>query len=197
MGCRKNVQRKKVQTKEKKPYTPFPPPQQPSKVSLLAPRACILLAPACSADRCLILFRNGSLILPSERHEACVGSTEHGPTLCLQSNVARLLLTFAALACSAVPPKGPLSPYHRALVGHGEHPRSVSARVPVVYLPSPVVLQVDLQLESGEYFLSASKRQAKSRAEKDQKQSEKAEERKQQREAAFVPPKVSRHWVPV
>lgn len=29
---RKNVKQKKVKSKEKKPYTPFPPPQQPSKV---------------------------------------------------------------------------------------------------------------------------------------------------------------------
>lgn len=31
---KKNVQQKKVKSKEKKPYTPFPPPQQPSKVDL-------------------------------------------------------------------------------------------------------------------------------------------------------------------
>lgn len=30
---RKNVKQKKVKSKEKKPYTPFPPPQPPSKVS--------------------------------------------------------------------------------------------------------------------------------------------------------------------
>lgn len=30
---RKNVKQKKVKAKKKKPYTPFPPPQQPSKVS--------------------------------------------------------------------------------------------------------------------------------------------------------------------
>lgn len=30
---RKNVKQKKVKAKEKKPYTPFPPPQQPSKVN--------------------------------------------------------------------------------------------------------------------------------------------------------------------
>ncbi|ERN07793.1 hypothetical protein AMTR_s00012p00142410 [Amborella trichopoda] len=30
---KKNVKQKKVKVKEKKPYTPFPPPQQPSKVS--------------------------------------------------------------------------------------------------------------------------------------------------------------------
>ncbi|KAF5444352.1 hypothetical protein F2P56_036836 [Juglans regia] len=29
---KKNVKQKKVKTKEKKPYTPFPPPQQPSKI---------------------------------------------------------------------------------------------------------------------------------------------------------------------
>ncbi|KAL4651989.1 hypothetical protein ACB092_01G200500 [Castanea dentata] len=29
---KKNVQQKKLQTKDKKPYTPFPPPQQPSKI---------------------------------------------------------------------------------------------------------------------------------------------------------------------
>lgn len=29
---KKNVQQKKVKAKEKKPYTPFPPPQQPSKI---------------------------------------------------------------------------------------------------------------------------------------------------------------------
>jgi len=32
---RKNVKQKKVNSKQKKPYTPFPPPQQPSKVRQL------------------------------------------------------------------------------------------------------------------------------------------------------------------
>jgi len=33
--CRKNVKKKKGKGKEKKPYTPFPPPQQPSKVRIV------------------------------------------------------------------------------------------------------------------------------------------------------------------
>ncbi|KAK6149507.1 hypothetical protein DH2020_017032 [Rehmannia glutinosa] len=74
----KNVKQKKVKTKEKKPYTPFPPPQQPSKI--------------------------------------------------------------------------------------------------------------DLQLESGEYFLSDTKKQAKKWQEKQEKQAEKIAESKKKREEAFVPP---------
>ncbi|KAJ4962587.1 hypothetical protein NE237_022526 [Protea cynaroides] len=76
---KKNVKRKKVKSKEKKPYTPFPPPQQPSKI--------------------------------------------------------------------------------------------------------------DLQLESGEYFLSDKKKSAKKWQEKQEKQAEKTAENKRKREAAFVPPK--------
>ncbi|KAI3456702.1 hypothetical protein Pfo_013365 [Paulownia fortunei] len=75
---KKNVKHKKVKTKEKKPYTPFPPPQQPSKI--------------------------------------------------------------------------------------------------------------DLQLESGEYFLSDKKKQAKKWQEKQEKQAEKIAESKKKREEAFVPP---------
>lgn len=78
---KKNVQQKKVKTKEKKPYTPFPPPQQPSKV--------------------------------------------------------------------------------------------------------------DLQLESGEYFLSDHKKSAKKWEEKQEKQAAKTAENKRKRDAAFVPPKES------
>lgn len=60
------------------------------------------------------------------------------------------------------------------------------------YTPFPPPQQpskVDLQLESGEYFLSAEKKAAKKWQEKQEKQSEKAVENKRKREAAFVPPK--------
>lgn len=76
---KKNVQQKKIKSKEKKPYTPFPPPQQPSKI--------------------------------------------------------------------------------------------------------------DIQLETGEYFLSDQKKSAKKWQEKQEKQTEKTAENKRKREAAFVPPK--------
>ena len=48
-----------------------------------------------------------------------------------------------------------------------------------------------MQLESGEYFLSAERKAAKKWQEKQEKQSEKAVENKRKREAAFIPPKVT------
>lgn len=51
-------------------------------------------------------------------------------------------------------------------------------------------IQVDLQLESGEYFLSAEMKAAKKWEAKKEKQSEKAVENKRKREAAFIAPKV-------
>lgn len=48
--------------------------------------------------------------------------------------------------------------------------------------------KIDLQLESGEYFLSDKKKQAKKWQEKQEKQAEKTAESKRKREEAFVPP---------
>lgn len=50
--------------------------------------------------------------------------------------------------------------------------------------------KIDLQLESGEYFLSKEVKEAKAATEKQDKQQEKVAERKKQREDAFVAPKV-------
>lgn len=50
--------------------------------------------------------------------------------------------------------------------------------------------QVDLLLESGEYFLSDQKKQAKKWQEKQEKQEAKVAETKRKREEAFVPPEV-------
>lgn len=52
------------------------------------------------------------------------------------------------------------------------------------------VFQVDLLLESGEYFLSNKKKLEKKWQEKQDKQAEKTVESKRKREAAFVPPEV-------
>ncbi|CAA7390629.1 unnamed protein product [Spirodela intermedia] len=60
------------------------------------------------------------------------------------------------------------------------------------YTPFPPPQQpskIDLQLESGEYFLSDKKKLAKTWQEKQEKQAEKAAENKRKRDAAFVPPK--------
>ncbi|KAF8024484.1 hypothetical protein BT93_F1608 [Corymbia citriodora subsp. variegata] len=48
--------------------------------------------------------------------------------------------------------------------------------------------KVDLQLESGEYFLSDNKKSEKQWREKQEKQAEKSAENKRKREAAFMPP---------
>ncbi|XP_021908504.1 KRR1 small subunit processome component homolog [Carica papaya] len=55
--------------------------------------------------------------------------------------------------------------------------------------PQPQPSKIDLQLESGEYFLSEKKKSAKKWQEKQEKQAEKTAENKRKREAAFVPPK--------
>ncbi|XP_057948110.1 KRR1 small subunit processome component homolog [Malania oleifera] len=59
------------------------------------------------------------------------------------------------------------------------------------YTPFPPPQQpskIDLQIESGEYFLSDSKKLAKKWQDKQHKQAEKTAESKRKREAAFVPP---------
>ncbi|XP_022148021.1 KRR1 small subunit processome component [Momordica charantia] len=60
------------------------------------------------------------------------------------------------------------------------------------YTPFPPPQQpskIDIQLETGEYFLSDKKKSAKKWQEKQEKQAEKTAENKRKREAAFVPPK--------
>ncbi|KAA8544763.1 hypothetical protein F0562_019533 [Nyssa sinensis] len=60
------------------------------------------------------------------------------------------------------------------------------------YTPFPPPQQpskIDLQLESGEYFLSDKKKSTKKWQEKQEKQAEKTAESKRKREEAFIPPK--------
>ncbi|XP_031489048.1 KRR1 small subunit processome component homolog [Nymphaea colorata] len=55
--------------------------------------------------------------------------------------------------------------------------------------PPPQPSKIDLELESGEYFLKAEKKSRKKWLEKQEKQAEKTAERKRKREEAFIPPK--------
>ena len=52
------------------------------------------------------------------------------------------------------------------------------------------VFQVDIELETGEYFLSDKRKSAKKWQEKQEKQAEKTAENKRKREEAFIPPEV-------
>ncbi|XP_077250902.1 RNA-binding KH domain-containing protein [Tasmannia lanceolata] len=69
--------------------------------------------------------------------------------------------------------------------------KKVKSKEKKPYTPFPPPQQpskVDLQLESGEYFLSDKKKSAKKWQEKQEKQAEKTAENKRKREAAFIPP---------
>ncbi|XP_027061818.2 KRR1 small subunit processome component-like [Coffea arabica] len=60
--------------------------------------------------------------------------------------------------------------------------------------PSQQSSKIDLQLESGEYFLADKKKLAKKWQEKQEKQAEKTAENKRRREEAFIPPEeVKKH----
>ena len=55
-----------------------------------------------------------------------------------------------------------------------------------------MIFQVDIQLETGEYFLSDKKKSAKKWQERQAQQAEKTAENKRKRDESFVPPKVLR-----
>lgn len=64
----------------------------------------------------------------------------------------------------------------------------------IVMMSLDYSLQEDIQLETGEYFLSDKKKSAKKWQEGQAKQAEKTAESKRRREEAFVPPKVLMFW---
>ncbi|KAL2316955.1 hypothetical protein Fmac_030831 [Flemingia macrophylla] len=70
--------------------------------------------------------------------------------------------------------------------------KKVNTKQKKPYTPFPPPQQpskVDIQLETGEYFLSNKKKSAKIWQEKQEKQAEKTAENKRKREEAFIPPK--------
>lgn len=57
--------------------------------------------------------------------------------------------------------------------------------------PAPEKSKVDLQIESGEYFLGKEAKQRAAEAERAEKAKQKKEEKKREREREFVPPEES------
>lgn len=51
-----------------------------------------------------------------------------------------------------------------------------------------ILLQIDKQLASGEYFLNKEQKRAKQQKEKDEKHADAAKRREERRQQAFVPP---------
>ncbi|XP_047341390.1 KRR1 small subunit processome component homolog [Impatiens glandulifera] len=68
-------------------------------------------------------------------------------------------------------------------------PKSKEKKPYTPFPPPQPPSKIDLQLESGEYFLSEESKSSKKWQEKVEKQSEKTIERKRKREEAFIPPK--------
>ena len=68
-------------------------------------------------------------------------------------------------------------------------PLKVSVKKPYTpFPPAPTPSKVDLQLESGEYFMNEAQRELKKKTEKQLKSKEKSLQKKQERMAEFVPP---------
>ena len=71
-------------------------------------------------------------------------------------------------------------------------PAKITDKSKKVYTPFPPPREkskVDLQIESGEYFLGRQARERREREEREERQREKGEQRRRQREAGFVPPR--------
>lgn len=71
-------------------------------------------------------------------------------------------------------------------------PQKITDKSKKVYTPFPPPREkskVDLQIESGEYFLGRQARERREREEREERQRERAEEKRRAKEGEFVPPK--------
>ncbi|CAH8364178.1 unnamed protein product [Eruca vesicaria subsp. sativa] len=67
-------------------------------------------------------------------------------------------------------------------------PQSKEKKPYIPFPPTQQLSKVDMQLESGEYHMSANKKSDKKWQEKQEKQTEKTTEKKRKRDASFIPP---------
>jgi len=82
--------------------------------------------------------------------------------------------------------------YKRRTLSKRKKPLRVTDKAKKVYTPFPPPREkskVDLQIESGEYFLNRQAKERRKEEDRDLQQREKARERKEKREAEFVPPR--------
>ena len=67
-------------------------------------------------------------------------------------------------------------------------PHVVNEKKPYTpFPPAPVPSKIDLQLDSGEYFINEAQREAKKKMDKRQLSKQRSEENRQQRDSEFVP----------
>ena len=107
-----------------------------------------------------------------------------------EQNWNRFLPKFKARVSDAAAEK-PKEPRRKDAKGGDEASLKKKKKEKRKYTPFPPTQQpskVDLQLESGEYFLSEAQRKERKRAEKQEKSRLKSQERKRQRDEAFVAP---------
>ncbi|KAL5126573.1 KRR1 small subunit processome component [Glycine soja] len=166
---KKNVKQKKVNTKQKKPYTPFPPPQQPSKVREplinISDRAGFLP----------LMYRFSSTHVPNNNKvNNCLGKRDRQKKIASSINFCPLNSSFEKTIL---------------FLRFQMHPSESNPPNPPSVMDNFWCLAIDIQLETGEYFLSNKRKSAKIWQEKQEKQAEKTAENKRKREEAFIPPK--------
>ena len=82
--------------------------------------------------------------------------------------------------------------FKRRTLSKRKKPAKITDKSKKVYTPFPPPREkskVDLQIESGEYFLGKQAKERREKEEREQRQREKAAEKKREKEGEFVPPK--------